>query len=110
MLSRLNDQDISSRWCRQSSGQANSKLEACYLVYIGLAGLSSKTGALNSRGFELSENWVADLHSLERHFDEHLISALDENELAAFHQFALAVVQALVRDPEIIFAYASGEK
>lgn len=108
MLFRLNDSEISSRWCRQASGFASNQYEACCLICVGLTGLACKSGVLEERGFELSEAWKSDLDCAYRHFDEHLASSLNETELESLHEFCLAATLAAIKDPENLFAYASG--
>lgn len=100
MLWRLNDADISSTWCLRSGGGADSKYEACCLIYIGLIGLHCKAFVLEARGYEISPHWKSDLNSATDHFSEHLQAKMDAADGEMFDEFCLAAMIAASNDSE----------
>ena len=110
MLSRLNDNDISSYEAENLINRIpDTKYGACCLIHHIYAAISSKASALEDRGFELDRAWIANSASASRHISRYIYTALSDRETEYFFEYMLSVTKDLVRDPEILFAWASGD-
>lgn len=108
LMQSLNDNDIASKTADLAvSLSASNKLEACCNIYLGLANLTCKAAFLSHRGFELSEQWLQKLESLNWHFTEHLVSKLYGDDFEHMANYMSVCSHGAAHAKENLYAYAS---